>query len=73
MSVLKSDSILNLKNVKICGVMGMATFTCDTDRVRKEFRYLRDCFHLLKENYFRSDPAFREISMGMSGDYGTSS
>jgi pyridoxal phosphate enzyme (YggS family) len=67
---LKSDNILKLKNVNICGVMGMATFTSDTDRVRKEFRYLGDCFHSLKENYFRSDPAFREISMGMSGDYG---
>ena len=67
---LQSDNVLKLKNVNICGVMGMATFTSDTDRVRKEFRYLRDCFHSLKENYFRPVPDFREISMGMSGDYG---
>ena len=47
----------------------MATFTSDNNRVREEFRYLRDCFHSLKENYFRPASDFREISMGMSGDY----
>ena len=69
-NTLQSDNVLKLKNVNICGVMGMATFTSDTGKVRKEFRYLRDCFHSLKENYFRSASDFREISMGMSGDYG---
>jgi hypothetical protein len=66
---LQSDVVLNLKNVRICGVMGMATFTSDTDQVKKEFVYLRNCFNQLKEGYFNSDSAFREISMGMSGDY----
>jgi len=47
----------------------MATFTSDTDQVRKEFRYLKDCFHSLKNKYFESASAFKEISMGMSGDY----
>jgi PLP dependent protein len=66
---LKSYDVLNLKNVRVCGVMGMATFTSDKDQVKKEFRYLRDCFHLLKEQYFPSSGYFKEISMGMSGDY----
>ena len=66
---LKSYDVLNLKNILICGVMGMATFSSDTEQVRKEFRYLTDCFHSLKDSYFKSSPGFKEISMGMSGDY----
>jgi pyridoxal phosphate enzyme (YggS family) len=66
---LRSADILNLRNVRICGVMSMATFTSDTDQVKKEFRYLKDCFHSLKNKYFESASAFKEISMGMSGDY----
>jgi len=63
------NSLRSLKNVKICGVMGMATFTTDKDKVRKEFGYLAGCFKTLKERYFSSTPHFKEISMGMSGDY----
>ncbi len=56
-------------NVRICGVMGMATFTSDKDKVLKEFLYLKECFNLLKKSCFSSNSYFREISMGMSGDY----
>ena len=66
---LQSENVLHLKNVRVCGVMGMATFTTNTDQIRKEFSYLRDCFDLLKSTYFKSDTFFKEISMGMSGDY----
>ena len=66
---LQSENVLHLKNVRVCGVMGMATFTTNTDQIRKEFSYLRDCFDLLKSAYFKSDTFFKEISMGMSGDY----
>ena len=66
---LQSGDMLNLRNVRICGVMGMASFTSDTDQVKKEFRYLKDCFHLLKNSYFETASDFKEISMGMSGDY----
>jgi PLP dependent protein len=65
----ESGGFKDLKNVRICGVMGMATFTSDTERVRKEFGYLRDCSQILKRRFFASDNNFREISMGMSGDY----
>jgi pyridoxal phosphate enzyme (YggS family) len=59
----------NFRHVLICGVMGMATFTSDTSQVRKEFRSLSDLYTGLKSSYFQSDLNFREISMGMSGDY----
>ncbi|MFC2098372.1 YggS family pyridoxal phosphate-dependent enzyme [Bacteroidota bacterium] len=59
----------SLTNIRIAGVMGMATFTEDMDRVRSEFRYLRGVFEDLKEKYFTEDQGFLEISMGMSGDY----
>jgi PLP dependent protein len=61
----------NLKNLRICGVMGMATFTSDKAQVQKEFDFLYDCFKTLKEKYFVSSPHFKEISMGMSGDFET--
>jgi pyridoxal phosphate enzyme (YggS family) len=66
---LKSQNVLNFRNVRICGVMGMATFTSDIGQVKREFGYLRECFYSLKEQYFRSCDYFKEISMGMSGDY----
>ena len=60
-----------LENVRICGLMGMATFTEDDIQVQKEFRYLKDCFKTLKTGYFAGNTSFKEISMGMSGDYST--
>ncbi len=68
-SLLESESYKNLKNIRICGVMGMATFTDDTNQVRKEFKTLKNIFDFLKENYFKDDADFKEISMGMSDDY----
>jgi uncharacterized pyridoxal phosphate-containing UPF0001 family protein len=51
--------------------MGMATFTEDMTQVRKEFRQLKSIFELLKSRFFGGKDDFREISMGMSGDYKT--
>ena len=67
--LLTSSIFAEMKNVKVVGVMGMATFTNDLDQVRKEFRVLKYIFNQLKNNYFEQDEAFQEISMGMSGDY----
>ena len=58
-----------MKNIHIVGVMGMATFTEDRKQIRKEFHHLKTIFDDLKQNYFSHDPAFKELSMGMSGDY----
>lgn len=68
-SLLESESFKNLKNINICGVMGMATFTDDVAQVRNEFKNLKNIFETLKENYFKANDSFKEISMGMSDDY----
>lgn len=60
---------LQLRNIRICGVMGMATFTDDRDQVRLEFRLLKSYFDRLKARHFEKNEHFRHISMGMSGDY----
>lgn len=58
-----------LGNLRIRGVMGMATFTSDIDIVRGEFRHLKKCFETLRSAFFKDDMFFNEISMGMSDDY----
>lgn len=58
-----------LNNIQVCGVMGMATFTTDMEQVRQEFRYLKETFDVLKSDHFTDTEHFKEISMGMSGDY----
>ena len=68
-SLLESESFKNLKNINICGVMGMATFTDNAAQVRNEFKNLKNIFETLKENYFKDNGSFKEISMGMSDDY----
>ena len=46
-----------------------ATFTDDVVQVRNEFKNLKNIFETLKENYFKANDSFKEISMGMSDDY----
>ncbi len=67
--MLDGEAFYKLKNVRICGVMGMATYIDNYNQVRKEFRYLASCFNEIKLRYFRDDAYFCEKSMGMSGDY----
>jgi pyridoxal phosphate enzyme (YggS family) len=67
--ILESPDFAKLKNIDICGVMGMATFTEDMDQVRGEFKLLKGIFSELKSRYFSRSDKFREISMGMSDDY----
>ena len=57
-----------LDNIRIRGVMGMATFTSDSRQVREEFHELKTMFEELRNQHFSDD--FNIISMGMSGDYG---
>ncbi len=58
-----------LPNVRVCGVMGMATNTDDMGKVREEFKSIKNVFDTLKQRYFADKPYFKEISMGMSDDY----
>lgn len=58
-----------LDHVRICGVMGMATFTENTAQIRKEFQSLYAIYQQLQSSYFSSNAEFKEISMGMSDDF----
>lgn len=62
-------AVIDLKNVRIRGVMGMATFTDNQDQVRSEFAQLKSNFEDLKQTIFQDVTSFDTISMGMSGDY----
>jgi pyridoxal phosphate enzyme (YggS family) len=68
-SLLKSEEYKQLNKIKLCGVMGMATFTENVSLIRNEFRNLSRIFREIKQKYFQRDDTFREISMGMTGDY----
>ncbi len=57
-------------HVQLAGVMGMATYTDDLEQVRSEFRLIKSLFDEFKQQYFADDENFKEVSMGMSGDYG---
>ncbi|SFP73070.1 YggS family pyridoxal phosphate-dependent enzyme [Hymenobacter arizonensis] len=67
--ILASEEFQQLRHVRLTGVMGVATFTSDEAQLRQEFQQLRGYFEQLKTTYFANQPGFREISMGMSGDY----
>ncbi len=68
-AMLNDPGFIELKNVEIHGVMGMATFTDNMEQVREEFQHLHQIFQELKNIYFAQNPDFKEISMGMSEDY----
>ncbi len=68
-SLLDSQELSVLKNIRIDGLMGMATYTEDLEKIRLEFRYLGEVFSRAKNAYFAGSDHFRQISMGMSGDY----
>jgi len=59
----------NLKNVRIRGLMGMASFSSEEQMVRGEFKKLKSIFISIREKYFQNIDYFSEISMGMSGDW----
>ena len=67
--ILESRTFIEMQNVSINGVMGMASFTQNTDQIRDEFRNLEGYFHILKSHFFKYNDEFNILSMGMSGDY----
>ncbi|CAA0151852.1 YggS family pyridoxal phosphate-dependent enzyme [Tenacibaculum maritimum] len=64
-TLISSDEILALKNIKIVGFMGMATFTEDTTQIKNEFSSLKTLFDQLKLQH----TTLKTLSIGMSGDY----
>jgi PLP dependent protein len=68
-NLMMSAELKRLEHVAIRGLMGMATFTNDSQQIRKEFRGLRMFFDRLKSSALPPNAALKELSMGMSGDY----
>ncbi|MDM1548554.1 YggS family pyridoxal phosphate-dependent enzyme [Empedobacter falsenii] len=62
---IMQEEIQHLPNVRVVGLMGMATFTEDENQIREEFRSLKSNFDSLKNNFEN----LTILSMGMSGDY----
>lgn len=67
--LLSSAAFKALTNIKVVGLMGMATYTDDENQIRTEFQTLKQIFDMAKENHQASNIEMREISMGMSDDY----
>ncbi|MGY3054332.1 pyridoxal phosphate enzyme (YggS family) [Pedobacter sp. UYEF25] len=67
--LLRSEEYLALKNVKITGLMGIATNTENEKQLSVEFKELKVFFDGIKVSFFRNEATFKELSMGMSGDY----
>lgn len=67
--LLQNPEFEQLQNVRVCGLMGMATFTDNMEQVRMEFRFLKKLFNQVKQTYFQHQHWFKELSMGMSSDY----
>ena len=67
--ILKTREFVEMQNISVVGIMGMASFTNDLEIVQQEFRTLESYFQILKSHFFKYNHDFKEISMGMSGDY----
>ena len=64
-AVINSKEILELENIQVVGLMGMATFTEDQEQLTEEFSSLKNFFDQLKKQHSK----LKILSMGMSGDY----
>ena len=67
--LLEDGEWREMKHVRICGLMMMASFTDDQEQIRREMTQAADLFDELKAKYFVADPSFCERSWGMSDDY----
>lgn len=67
--LLRSEEFSTLKNIRIIGLMGIATNNASEKQTKAEFNELKVLFDGLKLSFFRNKDYFKEISMGMSSDY----
>lgn len=67
--LLSSEAFKEMNHVEVQGLMGMATFTDDTEKIRREFKSLKKLFDKTAEQYNDEKLNLKELSMGMSGDY----
>jgi pyridoxal phosphate enzyme (YggS family) len=65
LEIIHSDELGSMRNIRIEGLMGMATLTSDETQIRKEFKSLRSLYQRIQEKF----PGITTLSMGMSGDY----
>lgn len=68
-TMLQMPDFYQLKNIKICGLMGIATYTDNKQVIEAEFSMLRKWFERIKNEYFKEVSYFNELSMGMSNDF----
>ena len=66
---LKSDELAKMKSISLDGLMGMATFTNNTEQIRHEFKRLKLFFEKLKAMPLPANVQMKHLCMGMSGDY----
>ena len=69
LSVLTLGELSGLDNIRIRGLMAMATLTDDQAQIDREFALVHDTFSTVKEEFFANDDAFDQLSMGMSHDW----
>lgn len=67
--LLRSDEYLEMKNVRIVGLMGIASNNAPEKQTSDEFTELKVLFDGIKVSFFRKEESFKELSMGMSADY----
>ena len=67
--LLQNEQLAEIRNIQICVLMGMATYTDDTTLIEQEFHTLYELFSELKSIYFKGNDNFAVLSMGMSHDY----
>ena len=67
--LVQSDEFQSLENIRVVGLMGMATFTEDESQIKREFQSLHALFEQLKTLQLPQNVKMQELSMGMSGDY----
>lgn len=68
LEIIHSEEFKSLENVKVIGLMGMASFTEDKDKIKQEFTTLKHIFDYV-QSYQLPNCHFQHLSMGMSGDY----
>lgn len=67
--LIQSTEFQNLSSVNVKGLMGMATLTSDTEKIRNEFKTLKTLFEKVKSLNLSTNIEMKELSMGMSSDY----
>jgi pyridoxal phosphate enzyme (YggS family) len=68
-TMLQEGEWKQFSHVRICGLMCMASNTDDVKQIADEFESVRMLFQEIKNDFFPTEETFKELSMGMSGDY----